>query len=79
MGNIVEGNKQKEPEMIYFHSYHAVNRFKSVRRAMRRGLVTPIGWAAPKRPFNNRKRTLGRKHQLDKERIYESIKYKQSL
>ena len=46
---------------------------------MRRGLVNPLGWVAPKRPFNNRKRTLGRQIQVDKERIYENLKYKQSL
>lgn len=79
MEEIVEVRKEIELETLYFQSYHAVNRFKSVRRAMRRGLVNPLGWVAPKRPFNNRKRTLGRQIQVDKERIYENLKYKQSL
>lgn len=76
MGELVEVRKENEPETLYLQSYHAVNRFRSIRRAIRRGLVTYIGWEAPKRPFNNRKRTLGRLMQTNKQRIYESIKYK---
>ena len=76
MGEIVEVRKENEPETLYLQSYHAVNRFKSIRRAIRRGLVTYLGWKAPKKPFNNRKRTLGREMQTNKQRIYESIKYK---
>ena len=43
-------------EELYLGTYEAVSKFKSVRRAQRRGLVTPYGSIAPKRPFNNRKR-----------------------
>lgn len=61
-------------EALLLASYEAVRKFKSVRRAQRRGFVTPYGTIAPKRPFNNRKRTLGRNFQLKKESIYEQIK-----
>lgn len=59
---------------LYLGTYEAVSKFKSVRRAQKRGLVTPYGTIAPKRPFNNRKRTLGRNFQLKKENIYGQIK-----
>lgn len=35
--------------------YEAVGKFKSVRRAIRRGLVSPYGVVYPKRPFGNTK------------------------
>lgn len=79
MGKMVEVRKENEPETLYLTSYFAVREFKSIRRAIRRGLVTPYGTMAPRRPFNNRKRTLGRKFQIDKERIYAEIKSKQSV
>ena len=40
--------------------FDAVRKFKSVKRAIRRGHVSPIGEVYPNRPFNNRKPTLGR-------------------
>lgn len=40
--------------------FEAVRKFRSVKRAMRRGHVSPIGEPYPNRPFNNRKPTLGR-------------------
>ena len=61
-------------EELYLGTYEAVSKFKSVRRAQRRGLVTPYGTIAPRRPFNNRKRTLGREFQVKKENIYGQIK-----
>lgn len=63
-----------ETSELNLGTYEAVSKFKSVRRAQRRGLVTPFGTVAPKRPFNNRSRTLGRKFQSKKENIYEQIK-----
>lgn len=39
--------------------FDGVSKFKSIRRAMRKGLVTPWGRIAPKRPFNNRSRKKG--------------------
>ena len=54
------------------------NVFKSVRRAQSRGHVTPWGTIAPKRPFNNRKRTEGREGQLLRERIYGQVRARHS-
>lgn len=51
----------------------AVRKFKSVRRAIRRGLVSPLGFIYPKRPFNNRKPTSGREENELKKKIYVRI------
>lgn len=67
-----------EGEPLHLASYEAVHRFKSVRRAQRRGKVTPWGTIAPKRLFNNRKRTEGREQQLLKERLYGQVRFKYS-
>ena len=50
-------------------NYSAVGKFKSVRRAIRRGNADLIsGVVYPRRPFNNRKVTNGRKfNELKKE------------
>lgn len=53
-------------------SYSAVSKFRSVRRAIRRGHINLIfGIVYPDRPFNNRKPTIGRSHNQLKKRIYE--------
>lgn len=79
----VKVEDKKEPNYnvgrpISLHTYEGVKLFKSVRRAMKRGLVTPQGIVAPKRPFNNRKRTSGREQQLLKERIYGQVRARYS-
>lgn len=55
--------------------FDAVRRFRSVRRAMRRGHISPLGEVYPRRPFNNRKPTPGRKFNEDRKDIYEQIKH----
>lgn len=45
----------------YLITYDGVHRFKSVRRAMRRGHVTAEGIVMPRRPFNNKANTSKRK------------------
>lgn len=65
-----------EGPALNLERYDAVYRFKSVRRAQRRGLVTLEGIIAPNRPFNNKKRTKGRRLQVEKERIYAQLKSK---
>lgn len=60
-------------------TYVAVGRFKSVRRAIRRGQVTPQGIIMPSKPFNNKKNSCKRgKHSRpmneEKKRIYASIR-----
>ena len=42
-------------------TYNGVYRFRSIRRAMRRGHVTTEGIVMPIRPFNNRANTSKRK------------------
>ena len=72
----MEEKKTKEPQynepkmMLHLAIYSAVGKYKSIRRAIRKGQVTHWGEEVPKRPFNNRKRTDGREMQITKERIY---------
>ena len=78
---IIRATVKAEPKYnvgrtINLASYEAVKVFKSVRRAQSRGHVTPWGTIAPKRPFNNRKRTSGRELQITKEKIYGELKYR---
>lgn len=59
-------------EIPRYMSYNIVSKFKSVRRAIRRGhadLYT--GLPFPRRPFSNRKPTPGRKLNELKKSIYE--------
>ena len=60
-----------------FKAYEAVSRFKSVRRAIRRGHVSLEGFIYPKRPFNNAKHC---KNSLNdrKKMIYEQLKHRKS-
>lgn len=58
-----------------WNNYSAVSKFKSVRRAIRRGHVNLyFGIAYPNRPFNNRKPTLGRSSNELKKKLYEQCK-----
>ena len=56
-------------------NYSAVSKFKSVRRAIRRGHMNLVfGLVYPNRPFNNRKPTTGRAHNQLKKKVYGRIK-----
>lgn len=56
-------------------NYSAISKFKSVRRAIRRGHVDLVlGIVYPNRPFNNRKPTSGRAHNQLKRNIYGQLK-----
>lgn len=55
-------------------SFEGVKKFKSIRRAIRRGNANIYGEIFPKRPFNNRKPTRGRSMNEAKKRIYGEIK-----
>lgn len=63
-------------------TFEAVKRFKSINRAIKRGLVSPFGELYPKKPFNNRKNTCRRKNADSRETntlkktIYGELKYK---
>lgn len=67
---------------IFLKTFGAVNRFKSIRRAIRRGLVSLYGDILPKRPFNNKANTCKRKGHhsrvLNERRkmIYEQFRYR---
>lgn len=59
---------------IRLMSFEGVKKFKSIKRAIRRGNASIYGEVFPKRPFNNRKPTRGRSMNEDKKRIYGEIK-----
>ena len=66
-----------ERGILHLRTYEAVSRFKSVRRAIRRGHVSLDGFIYPKRPFNNAKHG---KNSLNgrKKMIYEQLKHRKS-
>lgn len=71
--NIVNelNSKFKEGILPNFTNYHAISKFRSIRRAIKRGHVDLItGRIYPKNPFNNRKHTLGRTHNELKKKLY---------
>ena len=58
-----------------YTNYYVVSKFKSIRRAIKRGNVDLVtGVIYPKRPFNNRKPTLGRLRNETKKKIYGKIR-----
>lgn len=66
--------------VLHLITYDGVHKFKSIRRAIRRGHVTTEGIIIPRRPFNNRANTSKRKgvhsrgtNEL-KKKIYEQLK-----
>lgn len=71
-------------ETLNLRDYRAVGKFKSIRRAIRRGLVSPSGTICPKRPFNNRDNTSRRKEHHSrvmnevKKSIYEQLKHRRA-
>lgn len=50
-----------ERGILHLRTYKAVSKFKSVRRAIKRGHVSLDGIIFPKRPFNNKANTYKRK------------------
>lgn len=65
----------KEDILPRWSNYSAVSKFKSVRRAIRRGHVDLIfGIVYPNRPYSNKRTTPGRSHNQFKRKIYEQIK-----
>lgn len=66
-----------ERGILHLRTFEAVKRFKSVRRAIRRGYVSLDGFIYPKRPFNNAKH--GKNSLNDrKKKIYEQLKHRKS-
>lgn len=72
MGEVIQESK------LTLFTYDGVKKFKSVRRAQRRGHVGPYGNVLPKRPFNNRKGTLGRVEQTLYKELYGQLKRRYS-
>lgn len=56
--------------------FDTTKRFRHVKRAIKRGHTSPLGEVYPRRPFNNRKSTPGRKFNKDRRDIYEQIKHR---
>lgn len=66
-----------EKGILHLRTFEAVKRFKSVRRAIRRGHVSLDGIIYPKRPFNNKKH--GKNSLNDRKKmIYEQLKHRKS-
>lgn len=55
---------------LYLMNFMGVNKYKSIRRAIKRGHVSMFGDLYPKRPFNNR----GTKDSLIRRQIYGEIR-----
>lgn len=62
-----------EDNILHLRTHEAVKRFKSVRRAIKRGHISLDGVIYPKRPFNNAKHKKGSLND-EKKRIYEQLK-----
>lgn len=62
-----------ENNILHLRTHEAVKRFKSVRRAIKRGHISLDGIIYPKRPFNNAKHKKGSLND-EKKRIYEQLK-----
>lgn len=70
----VRDNPSIEIDLDHFVNFEAVKRFSSVRRAFRRGHISPYGVIYPKRPFSNKKPTKGRAMNELKKKIYGQLK-----
>lgn len=84
LGNKADIVEDPLTEILNLRDYRAVGKFKSIRRAIRRGLVSPSGTICPKRPFNNRANTSRRKGHHSrvmnevKKSIYEQLKHRRA-
>lgn len=71
--------------MLHLVTYEAVRKFKSVRRAIRRGHVSPEGFIYPNRPFNNKankSKKKGKHSKVLNERkklIYAQLKHRKTM
>lgn len=62
-----------EKNILHLRNFEAVKRFRSIRRAIKRGQVSLDGIIYPKRPFNNVKRSKNSLNGI-KKKIYERLK-----
>ena len=61
--------------ILHLRDYSGVKKFKSIRRAIRRGHVSIFGDVYPKRPFKNISRPKG-SVTYNKKKIYEQLKHR---
>lgn len=61
-------------EVPVLRVFEGARKYKSVARAIRRGYVQQNGVCFPRKPYNNRKPTEGRKLNEDKKIIYGQLK-----
>jgi hypothetical protein len=62
-------------EILHLRDYSGVKKFKSIRRAIRKGYVSVFGDVYPKRPFKNIKSKKGNITYM-KKRLYEQAHHK---
>ena len=62
-----------EKNILHLRNFEAVKRFRSIRRAIRRGHISIFGDIYPNRPFNNR----ATKFNEQRKRIYGELKQRQ--
>lgn len=78
--NVAENNYQQmyknfsENGTLYLVNYSGVSKFKSIRRAIKRGHCSMFGDIYPRRPFNNRKRNKKGDITNRKRKIYKHMK-----
>lgn len=78
--DVTEHNKNTliedfEKGVLHLRDYSGVRKFKSIRRAIRRGHISIFGEIYPKRPFKNISRPKG-SVTYNKKRIYEQLKHR---
>lgn len=64
-----------ENNILHLRDYSGVNKFKSIRRAIKHGHVSIYGEVYPKRPFKNIKTTAG-SITYERRRLYEQLTHK---
>lgn len=73
-----------EKNILHLSTYGAISKFKSIRRAIKRGHVSLDGIIFPKRPFSNKANTCKRKGHHSKainerkKSIYEQLKHRKA-
>lgn len=60
--------------ILHLVDYSGVRKFKSIRRAIKRGHVSIFGDIYPKRPYNNRKRNKQGDITYERRKIYEQFR-----
>ena len=60
--------------ILHLRNYEGVSKFKSVRRAIKRGNLSIDGFIFPKRPFSNRKSKSINSFNNKRKMIYERLK-----